>query len=173
MRSPKDPITILRKKTITFVVLTISIVVFFSGLSKVTGEELSASKTLTLTSSIGGFVDVPGEGSFSYPTGTLVMVTVQAKEGFYFVSWTGSAVERGKAAHPHAVRVALIMNADYTLHANFARRGVFSYVDDDSPADPLPGDPSQSDPLEDGSEEHPFDTIQEAINASHLREPDG
>jgi hypothetical protein len=40
------------------------------------------------------------------------------------------------------------------------------YVDDDAPNDPGPGDPAVSDPLEDGSAEHPFDAIQEGIDAA-------
>ncbi|MBP7937827.1 MAG: VCBS repeat-containing protein [Phycisphaerae bacterium] len=40
------------------------------------------------------------------------------------------------------------------------------FVDDDAPHDPGPGDPTLSDPLEDGSPEHPFDAIQEAIDAA-------
>ena len=40
------------------------------------------------------------------------------------------------------------------------------YVDDDGPGDPWPGDPAVSDPLEDGSINHPFDEIQEAIDAA-------
>jgi hypothetical protein len=40
------------------------------------------------------------------------------------------------------------------------------YVDDDAQNDPLVGDPSVSDPNEDGSINHPFDAIQEAINAA-------
>ncbi|MHC4911589.1 MAG: right-handed parallel beta-helix repeat-containing protein [Planctomycetota bacterium] len=39
------------------------------------------------------------------------------------------------------------------------------YVDDDAPGDPAPGDPDISDPLEDGSQAHPFDSIQEAVDA--------
>jgi len=39
------------------------------------------------------------------------------------------------------------------------------YVDDDAPNDPGPGNPNVSDPLEDGSAEHPFDAIQEAVFA--------
>ncbi|MHC4500099.1 MAG: hypothetical protein ACYS21_13405, partial [Planctomycetota bacterium] len=38
------------------------------------------------------------------------------------------------------------------------------YVDDDAAHDPGPGDPADSDPLEDGSAEHPFDAIQEAVD---------
>ncbi len=40
------------------------------------------------------------------------------------------------------------------------------YVDDDAPDDPSPGSPAASDPLENGTEEHPFDTIQEAIDVA-------
>jgi hypothetical protein len=40
------------------------------------------------------------------------------------------------------------------------------YVDDDAPNDPGPGDPTVSDPLEDGSPGHPFDAIQEGIDAA-------
>jgi predicted outer membrane repeat protein len=42
----------------------------------------------------------------------------------------------------------------------------FWFVDDNAPDDPGPGDPDVSDPCEDGSAEHPFDAIQEAIDAA-------
>lgn len=40
------------------------------------------------------------------------------------------------------------------------------FVDDDGPMDPVPCNPSISDPEEDGSIDHPFDSIQEAIDAA-------
>jgi len=40
------------------------------------------------------------------------------------------------------------------------------YVDDDGPGDPLPFDRQISDPVEDGSAAHPFDSVQEAIDAA-------
>lgn len=40
------------------------------------------------------------------------------------------------------------------------------YVDDDAPGDPVPGNAVLSDPLEDGTAEHPFDGIQEALDAA-------
>jgi hypothetical protein len=40
------------------------------------------------------------------------------------------------------------------------------HVDDDAPNDTAPGDPTISDPLEDGSGDHPFDAIQEGIDAA-------
>jgi len=39
------------------------------------------------------------------------------------------------------------------------------YVDDDAPNDPVPNDLTISDPGEDGTREHPFDMIQEGIDA--------
>ena len=40
------------------------------------------------------------------------------------------------------------------------------YVDNDAPNDPGPGDPTVSDPNEDGSAAHPFDAIQEAVSVA-------
>ncbi|MBI1826846.1 MAG: right-handed parallel beta-helix repeat-containing protein [Planctomycetes bacterium] len=40
------------------------------------------------------------------------------------------------------------------------------YIDDDAPGDPGPGNPMVSDPLEDGSAQHPYDSIQKAVNRS-------
>jgi hypothetical protein len=40
------------------------------------------------------------------------------------------------------------------------------HVDDDAPADPGPGNSKVSDPQENGTAEHPFDRIQEAIDAA-------
>ena len=40
------------------------------------------------------------------------------------------------------------------------------WVDDDAPNDPGPGDPAVSDPPEDGTATHPFDAIQEGIDAA-------
>lgn len=52
------------------------------------------------------------------------------------------------------------------LLAPLAAAQVTWYVDDDAASDPGPGDPSIGDPLEDGTASHPFDAIQEAIDAA-------
>jgi len=44
--------------------------------------------------------------------------------------------------------------------------GAIWYVDNDAPGDPNPNNPLVSDPLEDGSPDHPFDAIQEGINSA-------
>jgi len=42
------------------------------------------------------------------------------------------------------------------------------YVDDDAENDPGPCDPSVSDPSEDGTIQHPFDSVQEAVTAAYF-----
>jgi predicted outer membrane repeat protein len=44
------------------------------------------------------------------------------------------------------------------------------FVDDNAPNDPAPSNPEVSDPNEDGSAEHPFDSIQQAIDATKHRD---
>ena len=63
------------------------------------------------------------------------------------------------------VIVTLICNL-FALPVQPALAQTSIYVDDDAPSDPGPGNPFISDPLEDGSPGHPFDTVQEAIDAA-------
>jgi hypothetical protein len=44
------------------------------------------------------------------------------------------------------------------------------YVDDDAPGDVGPSDPNVGDPQEDGSKQHPFDSVQEAVDAATDRD---
>ncbi|MHC4075418.1 MAG: S8 family serine peptidase [Planctomycetota bacterium] len=54
---------------------------------------------------------------------------------------------------------------NYSLIINQPIPFRYIYVDDDGPDDPWPpGDPTVSDPNEDGSPEHPFDAIQKAVD---------
>jgi hypothetical protein len=57
-----------------------------------------------------------------------------------------------------------------TLEAFFLSTLDVIYVDDDAASDPGPGDISVSDPAENGTKEHPFDSIQQAI---FLAQPKG
>ena len=66
----------------------------------------------------------------------------------------------------NVVRVAWVL-AMLSL-ASAAPAQTIWYVDDDAPNDPGPGDPNVSDPDEDGSPQHPFDAIQEGIDAAQV-----
>ena len=120
---------------------------------------------MSLPSTSGGSVIEPGEGNFEYTNLTIVDVNAEDEQGYYFIGWSGTAVEAGKVADPTASSITVTMDADYTLVANFEEIIInYLYVDDNAPNDPGPSNPDISDPGEDGSQGHPFDTIQEAID---------
>jgi hypothetical protein len=76
--------------------------------------------TLKISSSDGGFVSTPGEGSFQYDPGTVETVTATAEQNYHFVNWTGTAVNRGNVTDPEAASTTITVNANDTLVANFA-----------------------------------------------------
>ncbi len=200
-------------------------------------------RILTISSTSGGSVTSPGEGTFKYDDGTSVSINAHVDDGYRFTGWTGSAVNADKVASPNQRSTTVTLDADYTLQATFEEivvppmileisstrggsvsnpgegtfhydereqvylqahadpgykfthwsGGVFSttnptyismdtdqsiqahfvsdldviYVDDDALSDPASGDPSISHPMENGSAEYPFDTIQEALEVAN------
>ncbi len=80
---------------------------------------ISCSPTLfdlTISSTEGGLVAEPGEGTFSYDEGTVVNLTAEADECYHFVGWTGNA---GNIANINATSTSIIMNSDYSITASF------------------------------------------------------
>jgi len=78
-------------------------------------EEL-AEYDLTTSSTAGGSVTVPGEGTFTYYDGTVVNLVATANIGYYFVNWTGDV---GTIANVNAPSTTITMNDDYSVTANF------------------------------------------------------
>jgi hypothetical protein len=78
---------------------------------------------LTVTSTAGGHVSAPGEGSFTYDSGSEILITARADAGYRFSGWTGTAVDAGRVVDPAAANTAVAMDADYDLCANFAADG--------------------------------------------------
>ncbi len=115
--------------------------------------------TLTVSATAGGSVIAPGEGTFEYDHGQRVALQAQADPLFTFVGWRGSIFT---SANPYSVT----MHSDHNVTAHFESILDVLYVDDDATGDPGPGDPNVSDPQEDGTAEHPFDMIQEAIDVA-------
>jgi hypothetical protein len=73
--------------------------------------------TLTITSTPGGAVVEPGEGTFTYYAGTEVDLVAEADEGYQFVNWYEGL---GHIADVRATATTIVMNNDYSIHANFA-----------------------------------------------------
>ncbi len=75
--------------------------------------------------------------------------------------WTSLIVQRRRKRGAFVACAVLA----FSLSSGGASAAVW-YVDDDAPDDPGPGQVSLSDPAEDGSQDHPFDAIQEAVDAA-------
>ncbi len=74
---------------------------------------------LSVSSTVGGSVTNPGTESYPYSDGTVVSLQATADDGHYFVNWTGTAVNSGKVVNPSTASTTLVVDADYTIHANF------------------------------------------------------
>ncbi len=75
---------------------------------------------LSVSSTAGGKVVVPGEGVFTYDRGESVAVQAVAETGYQFAHWSGSAVEAGKVANPVSASTTVVADGNYTLVADFA-----------------------------------------------------
>jgi uncharacterized repeat protein (TIGR02543 family) len=135
------------------------IVVTMDGNKSITAAFALCMRILNLSSTAGGNVTAPGEGTFEYAHGDQVMLEATADPGFVFVHWRGS-LSSDRAPY------LLTMDGDYTIKAIFQSTSDILYVDDDAPADPGPCDMNVSDPREAGTCDHPFDSIQEAIDVA-------
>jgi hypothetical protein len=114
---------------------------------------------LSVSSTVGGSVINPGEGDFTYEYDEMIRLEAKADPCFVFVNWSGSY---SSIRNP----LYLTMDQDHQVRASFVSVLEVLHVDDDAPADLWPGDPTRSDPLENGTAGHPFDSIQEAIEVA-------
>jgi len=71
---------------------------------------------LTISSTVGGSVTVPGEGAFTYKTVTVVSLAANPASGYRFVKWTGDV---DTIANVNAASTTITMNGDYSITANF------------------------------------------------------
>ena len=72
---------------------------------------------LTVSTTAGGKVIAPGEGTFAYPVGAIVDLIAEAEEGYRFACWTGDV---DTLADPYAPVTTITMEGDYSIIANFA-----------------------------------------------------
>jgi uncharacterized repeat protein (TIGR02543 family) len=117
--------------------------------------------TLLVTTTKGGTASSPGIGTFTYDYGTVVSLVAVVEPGYVWASWSGSLTSS-------SITDSIEMTAPMEVRANFTSLRDVLCVDDNGPSDPGPGpcNSAISDPIENGSPEHPFDTIQEAIDVA-------
>jgi uncharacterized repeat protein (TIGR02543 family) len=73
--------------------------------------------TLTISSSAGGSVTTPGEGTFGYGSWMVINLVATPATGYRFVNWTGDV---GTVANVTAASTTITMNDNYSITANFA-----------------------------------------------------
>ena len=90
----------------------------WSDLSNVASGTTEHAYTLTVSSTSGGNVTIPGEGTFGpYSAGATVNLVATANLDYHFVEWTGDV---GTIAVVNLSTTTINMNSDYTITANFA-----------------------------------------------------
>ena len=100
--------------TLLVIMLALSV-----GLTGCGGVPAITEYTLTISSTEGGSVTTPGEGtgSFSFDEGTTVNLVAEADAGYHFVNWTGDV---GTIAHADDTATSITMNDNCSITANFA-----------------------------------------------------
>jgi len=78
---------------------------------------LATQYSLTISSTAGGSVATPGEGTFAFNEGTVVDLVAEADAGYTFVNWWPDV---GAVADVNVAITTITMNRDYSIQANFA-----------------------------------------------------
>jgi hypothetical protein len=79
------------------------------------GNFVKQQYDLTTTSTAGGSITMPGEGTFVYDEGTVIDLVAEAEEGYKFVNWTGDV---GTVKNLNAAQTTITMNGSYSVTAN-------------------------------------------------------
>jgi len=86
-----------------------------------------AQYVLTVNSADGGEVTVPGEGTFTYDEGTIVILEASPDTGYRFLNWTGDV---GSISDVNATVTTITINTDCAVAASFEEDEVVTFVDD-------------------------------------------
>ena len=81
--------------------------------------------SLNISSTAGGLVTSPGEGTFTYNVSTVVDLVANSLSGYYFVNWTGDV---STVANVDAASTTITMNGDCSVTANFREIPVTYYT---------------------------------------------
>jgi hypothetical protein len=71
---------------------------------------------LTISTTAGGDVTQPGQGTFPYYPGTVLNLMARPEDGYRFVKWTGDA---GTIANVGARQTTITMDGNYSVMASF------------------------------------------------------
>jgi hypothetical protein len=90
---------------------------------------LPGQYTLTISSTIGGSVSTPGQGTFRYDAGTVVDLVAESEEGYKFFKWTGDIETVANVSATSTtwhvqqpMHFSVTMEGDYAITAHFILR---------------------------------------------------
>jgi uncharacterized repeat protein (TIGR02543 family) len=109
----------MRMRTISSFLITVALVAGMVGC--VPGP---VQYHLTISTTEGGEITTPGEGTFSYDEGTTVPLLVFPHTGYQFVNWTGD-VET--IADVNAASTTITMQGSYEITANFEKTSPITF----------------------------------------------
>jgi uncharacterized repeat protein (TIGR02543 family) len=108
----------MKSKLILVAVITLLVLAGFGFEASCTDP--ATEWRLTISSTEGGSVPIPGEGVFWYNAGQAVVLSVLPDPGYQFVGWTGRVDAINDVYQPTTI---MSMELDYTITANFAPIG--------------------------------------------------
>jgi len=100
-------------RRISTFLITVALVVGMAGC-------VPAQHNLTVSSTEGGEVTTPGEGTFRCYGGRGVILMAVSSTGYRFVNWTGDV---DTVADVNAAATTINMKGDYSIMANFEKSG--------------------------------------------------
>jgi peptide/nickel transport system substrate-binding protein len=102
----------MRTRTISSFLITVTLIAGMVGC--VPGP---VQYDLAISTTEGGEITTPGEGTFTYDAGTTVPLVVFPHTGYRFVNWTGDV---DTVADVDSASTTITMNGDYSITADFA-----------------------------------------------------
>ncbi len=91
------------------------------------GCDTSDTYELSISSTSGGSVTLPGEGIYTYEAGAVVELVAVPDDGYHFETWIGDIAD---ITDPNAASTNITVNGDYSITASFEEGG------GPSPSDP-------------------------------------
>jgi peptide/nickel transport system substrate-binding protein len=82
---------------------------------------------LTISSTEGGSVATPGEGTYTYDEGTVVNLVAEPEEGYQFTNWIGDMVA---IADINAAITTITMSANHSIMACFEAKPIGAFLDE-------------------------------------------
>jgi uncharacterized protein YkwD len=103
-------------KRFSSLLIVAALIAVMTGCSGVGGGDYGESYTLIITSTAGGSVATPGEGTFTCAEGAVVNLMAEPEEGYQFASWTGDV---GTIVNTNSALTTITTNDSYSIRANF------------------------------------------------------